>query len=931
MDPEIWKNVECLFHEAIELPLQNQRQFVLEHVSDDGQVAHEVLSLLASHHNSDHFLESANSDLLAKAIQSKSEDFARSASQGTLVDNTPALSDTEKDQECGNDQGLNSGRNRFNGWQELVASQLAADFEIEGVISSGGMGTVLRATDRKLNRPVAIKVISASEADEADKRRFIRESKIAASIASENVVTIYSVSEGTGDGAGADSPTIVMELLQGQSVRDLIKQTGTLPFRTAATIAHQTAKGLAEAHRQKLIHRDIKPANLMLVEQLSNMDEHQEDDFKVKIIDFGIARDLQSDEITRINDMAGTPSFMSPEQIFLPASVDHRCDIYATGATLYQMLTGEPPYRGAPHTIIRKMESGAPVPPRRLDDRIPIGLENICLKALSYLPARRYQSATEMAEDLQRFLDGKPTLARPVSQWSKLRLWQRRNRGLAIALSLLFVSLLAGTIVSSVMWNRSSRNASLATSNASLANERADSLQRTKEKLASSNLQMRQALDGFFLGLLADESQRAGLSAEFHYEIMRQMTEYYSSVLDHSQDDPELVLDVCDSVIRFSESILENGVLHKIALSKMMDWVDEQLNRLSSHPPTARSLVVAAHNKILTAEISNLLQGDLPVDLGTFVAPIELAKQSIAIKPGLRANRILLLSQAMLIEYQIANNLMERTQGHQELTNLTQQLNDLALQYPRQLQLQFDRVRFLRWQGKIGGGEGAVVCRQKCEEILRAALRSVEDDQERYVEATDDSIVRLRRLIGVNQVWMGMAFARIGKIAEAHQSISNGIDQLGDLQTDQPSNIQCQMDIAEAEFLTANLHWFSKESKKSLEAYDRSLNKFLAVLKSDPSQMGAVRRVCETRHQIAKRKIQIGETDDVAVLFKEALADYRGLFARSMKFYGNHDIRYFQTLLADAIEFFSTTDPGYAEELKVEQAKFLERFNIPTV
>jgi WD40 repeat protein len=303
-------------------------------------------------------------------------------------------------------------------------------FRVLAELGRGGMGIVLLAYDQELQRTVALKVLHADRADEMARARFVREARAAAGIVHDNVVPVYAVASGP-DG----SPYLVMQYVEGPTLRQRIKAEGRLNPHEAARICAQAAEGLAAAHQTGLVHRDIKPANIIL-------DPAQG---RAKIMDFGLARATALPaEITQAGTVLGTPEYMSPEQVLEPDRVDGRTDVYSLGATLYEALTGEVPFRGLTHLVLQQVVSDDPRPPRRLNDTIPRDLETICLHCLQKEAGKRYASAAALAEDLRRFLAAEPIQARPVRAWERIVKWARRRPAAA---ALVAVSSLASLLL----------------------------------------------------------------------------------------------------------------------------------------------------------------------------------------------------------------------------------------------------------------------------------------------------------------------------------------------------------------------------------------------------------------------------------------------------------------------------------------------------
>ena len=450
MDKNVWKQIEELFHQALELPVSAREKFVSDATQSNSQLRFEVLTLLHSHDAESGALEgSAN---LSDAVGT----LAREISEGEIARQSAVERKDEEEQPSNTNQGDAK-------LIEMIESS-RKDFVVKRSINRGGMGVVFRVYQRKLDRDVAVKVLSANHLDDRMRRRFIRESKAVAQIKSDHVVRIHEVCQ------DQDIPFLVMELIEGPTLKRYIELNRQVPPKNSAELARQIAIGLHAAHEKNLIHRDIKPANVLLepLDQFKQQIDRSNDSpwsgklgFRARVIDFGLARDI-ADPTGETQDQlfAGTLSYMSPEQITQPMSVDRRSDIYSLGMTLYQMLTGEKPFRGATHMVMQKIEHSEPTAPRKLDDRIPKDIESICLKALHKDRDRRYQSATEMAEDLQRFLDGLPTNARPIPVSEKLSRWVGRNRRVA-ALAGLAMGLMVALTVSSLIFAFTVQNKNL--------------------------------------------------------------------------------------------------------------------------------------------------------------------------------------------------------------------------------------------------------------------------------------------------------------------------------------------------------------------------------------------------------------------------------------------------------------------------------------
>jgi tetratricopeptide (TPR) repeat protein len=313
---------------------------------------------------------------------------------------------------------------------------------VEAELGRGGMGIVFRAFDPGLQRRVALKVLRPDLTHPRARRRLVREARVVAQFRHDHLVAVYAVVDPT-----EGLPYLVMEYLDGPTLSHLIGLGTSLEPRQAANLAAQVADGLAAAHAAGLVHRDIKPDNIMIDPATG----------RAKLMDFGLARDEASQEnLTREDVLAGTPTHMSPEQA-RGLELDGRSDVYSLGVTLYECLTGEVPFRGAPHMVLQQVCDDEPRPPGRLNDRIPRDLETICLKAMAKEPSRRYATARDLADDLRRWLNGEPIKARPPGPVGRLARWCRRNPRLAVLVVIVFGLLVLLTAVSSLATLRIAR------------------------------------------------------------------------------------------------------------------------------------------------------------------------------------------------------------------------------------------------------------------------------------------------------------------------------------------------------------------------------------------------------------------------------------------------------------------------------------------
>jgi serine/threonine protein kinase/WD40 repeat protein len=388
---------------------------------------------------------------------------------------------------------------------ESMLTGMLGDFRILQEIGRGGMGIVYQAEQISLGRRVALKVLPfAATLDPKQLQRFKNEAQAAAHLHHTNIVPVFGV--GCERGVhyyamqfieGQTLAAIIRELrrnVEGRmsndermpnaecrmpndappeadprtnvrhSTLDLLSSLGSSHssfFRTAAHLGVQAAEALEHAHAKGIIHRDIKPANL-LVDVSGNL----------WITDFGLARIVNEAGLTMTGDLVGTLRYMSPEQALAKrATMDARTDVYSLGATLYELLTLEPPYNGRDREeLLRQIAFDEPRLPSRLNKAVPVDLQTIVLKAMAKSPEERYATAGELADDLRRFIAGEPVRARPATAWERGVKWARRRPAVAalIAVSVVaFLSIFAGTL-----WHNAKLSGALRKADTNLYNSR---------------------------------------------------------------------------------------------------------------------------------------------------------------------------------------------------------------------------------------------------------------------------------------------------------------------------------------------------------------------------------------------------------------------------------------------------------------------------
>jgi tetratricopeptide (TPR) repeat protein len=341
-------------------------------------------------------------------------------------------------------------------------------YEILDELGRGGMGIVFKALERRLNRAVAIKTVSeATFTEPAHLRRFLSEAEVIARLKHPNIIPIYAIGEENG------RPYFSLELAEGGNLSERLDK-GPITARQAAELVEALARAVSAAHAGGIIHRDLKPSNVLL-----------SSDGTPKIGDFGLAKLLGDDTARTISgEVLGTPSYMAPEQAEgRSRDVGPAADIYALGAILYHALTGRPPFLGASAIETMKLvASTEAVPPRHQRPDIPRDLETITLKCLEKDPRGRYADAAALADDLRRFLEGRPIAARPVGPIGRFWRWRRRNPALATTAAALLLTFTIGSPVLLALWLRARSDRALAEASRARALAERDRAEKSRDR-----------------------------------------------------------------------------------------------------------------------------------------------------------------------------------------------------------------------------------------------------------------------------------------------------------------------------------------------------------------------------------------------------------------------------------------------------------------
>jgi tetratricopeptide (TPR) repeat protein len=761
------------------------------------------------------------------------------------------------------------------------------NYELVEEIARGGMGVVYRARQASLNRTVALKMILAGRlALAADVQRFRSEAEAAAHLEHPHIVPLYEVGEHDGQ------HYFTMKLIEGGSLAQHAGRFQADPQATARLLA-TVARAVHYAHQRGILHRDLKPANVLLDER-----------GRPHLTDFGLARRLQGGpDLTRTGIAVGTPSYMAPEQATAGGrAVTTAADVYSLGAILYELLTGRPPFRTeSPLETLRQVLEREPDRPRALNRRVSRDLENICLKCLEKEPARRYPSAAELADDLDRYQRGELVRARRAGAVERLWRWCRRRPLVAALSAALVLSLAVGAGLITWQWRRA--EAHLAQAEA----ERA----RAEEGFREAH----RAVNDFCTRVSEGQLRDVPGLQPVRRELLEAALAYYARFLRERGDDPALKAELADIHFRIATitSLLGSKPEALTAYARARTLYEELLQadpisvplRAGLAETHARIGVLQADTGQPAAALTSYLRAsrlyggllqERPGDMGlrngtarvyTHLGQLhrwagrtaetqacldkarDLQEEVVRRQPTVaefRANLAVIYSHLAALEAALGKRpeallLARQAQALQE---------DLVREHPLNLHFQQQLAFTCRF---LAGG----LCVAKQFDEAETAVQRAQALLEHLVEA-EPRIAGLKADLSTAYRQAGHIYREQGMLPEALVLYDKALAVMAELVRDQPEVTDFRNDLAKCYFDRAALLGRMNEWEKSLESNRAAVELRRELVKANPGHVGYHSDLGLSLGNMSVDLTELGRLEEAVAVVREAVKHHRAAF-----------------------------------------------------
>ncbi len=499
----------------------------------------------------------------------------------------------------------------------LAPFQELGHFQLLAEVGRGGFGTVWKAYDMKLDRTVAIKIPRRQIGLDDPSRQFEREARTVAQLRHPHIVPVYEVSR------VEDTVFIVADYIEGVSLAEYL-EAGPLEPVDAVRCLEKIAAAVHYAHEQGVVHRDLKPHNVLL--------DVAGEPF---VTDFGLASSEATEvTITLDGQILGTPAYMSPEQAQGSESVDPRADVYSLGVLMFELLTGELPFRGSVSDIIYQVVHAESPSPRQLRRSVPRDLETICLKCLEKRPDQRYQTAAELADDLRRWRVHEPIHARPVGVAGRAVRWTRRKPAVATLIGLVAIVSLAG--LAGIVWQWRQTAAALA------------QMEVEKERAQRNKNQARRAVDELLVQVADIELANEPGFSRIREGLLLKAAGYLQQIVAENEGSGLIELDAVQASRRLAKLMSDLGRMEEA--SAYLDKADQLLDAVAANPTVPKSALEVERARLALTRTEIVWFARFRTSLGhpdpAVIAELQRAVDTLA---AIRAENAELLDIRLLI------------------------------------------------------------------------------------------------------------------------------------------------------------------------------------------------------------------------------------------------------------------------------------------